>query len=539
MITRFNVLRSRRGFAEAFGLAAIMLILMVGVGAAVVAFAFQSRTAADTMMLTSAVVSRANVYAGELTETAAGGLAAGPKAPEPYSGVTTTIDSVADVDSATKRLTITARFTNGTDVKRVIDIHRNDVTHIASVDPDTGKYTWTKATNTADTTVFSVWSAATDSVRKLTAAESVGLSNARTKWLVLQPRGGIDSDGHLWMWGSNTYGQLGDNSTVNSATPKQIGTRTYSDLITLAKTTFAIDTSGNLWAWGFDGTTNLIYNADVSTNELEPVKIISSVWIDIASDGDRVFAVNSSHNVYGWGSTANGGLGGATGASATTPGKLPISGIMQVAASGNAGWALADDGDLFGWGTGIIGDGTDAVNAPPTQIKAGTKFTMVTASNESGASDGAAAIDRAGKVWSWGTNTDGRLGDGTTTTRKSPVATSSGTFISVFMVRDTTYGIAPTGALYAWGSDEYRYGGAFDSGSKVPVNIMVGQKFSYIAPASVNGSTANAVAAIDDQGDAWKLNPGGTGLWSVSPTPVGTTKAFRMPVPSGFVTSDW
>jgi alpha-tubulin suppressor-like RCC1 family protein len=37
---------------------------------------------------------------------------------------------------------------------------------------------------------------------------------------------GIKNDGTLWLWGYNSYGQLGLNNTVNKSSPTQVGSYT-------------------------------------------------------------------------------------------------------------------------------------------------------------------------------------------------------------------------------------------------------------------------------------------------------------------------
>lgn len=74
----------------------------------------------------------------------------------------------------------------------------------------------------------------------------------------------IKSDGTLWAWGNNASGQLGDGTTVNRASPVQVGTATnWSALSGGASHTIGLGFDGTLWAWGDntfgqlgDGSTN-------------------------------------------------------------------------------------------------------------------------------------------------------------------------------------------------------------------------------------------------------------------------------------------
>ena len=60
------------------------------------------------------------------------------------------------------------------------------------------------------------------------------------------------SDGTLWAWGDNGFGQLGDGTTTDRLTPTQIGTATNWKTITAGRfhDTAATRSDGTLWAWG-------------------------------------------------------------------------------------------------------------------------------------------------------------------------------------------------------------------------------------------------------------------------------------------------
>ena len=58
------------------------------------------------------------------------------------------------------------------------------------------------------------------------------------------------ADQTLWAWGSNSDGQLGDGTTTDSISPKQIGTSRWVGVAAGKSHSVAIDTNGGLWAWG-------------------------------------------------------------------------------------------------------------------------------------------------------------------------------------------------------------------------------------------------------------------------------------------------
>src|SRR5215470_2496428 len=71
----------------------------------------------------------------------------------------------------------------------------------------------------------------------------------------------VKSDGTLWAWGYNHYGQLGDGTNTDRNTPVQIGTG-FASVTAGQGYTVAVKSDGTLWTWGYnpygelgDGTT--------------------------------------------------------------------------------------------------------------------------------------------------------------------------------------------------------------------------------------------------------------------------------------------
>jgi alpha-tubulin suppressor-like RCC1 family protein len=111
--------------------------------------------------------------------------------------------------------------------------------------------------------------------------------------LQLNIAGAIKTDGTLWVWGTNTYGQLGDNTVVSKSSPVQtVAGGTNWRQASLGPSSIALKTDGSVWAWGFNHKGQL---ADgTTTSRSSPVQIISGStnWITaITNSGYTMFAI--------------------------------------------------------------------------------------------------------------------------------------------------------------------------------------------------------------------------------------------------------
>ena len=189
----------------------------------------------------------------------------------------------------------------------------------------------------------------------------------------------------------------------------------------------AVKTDGTLWTWGLndlgqlgDGTTSLrtspITTAGGGTN-----------WKQVACGYKHVAAIKTDGTLWSWGRNSSGQLGNGTTTSSSSPGTTAGGGTnwKQVACGYNGTAAIKTDGTLWTWGSGgsgQIGDGTTSTRSSPvTTVLGGTNWKQVSCGDNH-----KAAIKTDGTLWTWGYNGLGQLGDGTTSTRSSPVTTVLG-----------------------------------------------------------------------------------------------------------------
>jgi alpha-tubulin suppressor-like RCC1 family protein len=86
----------------------------------------------------------------------------------------------------------------------------------------------------------------------------------------------IKTDGRLWLWGNGAYGRLGNNATTNRSSPVQtVSATTNWKLVTVGQNhTAAIKTDGTLWLWGTNSFGNLGTNE--GTGRSSPVQTVSA-----------------------------------------------------------------------------------------------------------------------------------------------------------------------------------------------------------------------------------------------------------------------
>jgi alpha-tubulin suppressor-like RCC1 family protein len=134
------------------------------------------------------------------------------------------------------------------------------------------------------------------------------------------------------------------------------------------------------------------------------------------------------------------------------------------------------DGKLWAWGynaDGQLGDGTYTGRNSPVQIGS-DKWTRISAGNFY-----TLGIKQDGTLWAWGFNADGQLGDGTNSYRNTPVQIGTGKWISVTAGYAHTLGIKQDGTLWAWGFNaDGQLGDGTNTNRNTPVQIGTGKWIS-------------------------------------------------------------
>jgi len=289
--------------------------------------------------------------------------------------------------------------------------------------------------------------------------ETVVWSNG-TDWLRLLDKTPFPTE--LYAWGYNTLGKLGDGTTVNKCSPvREFCSATDWCYVSAGYChSAAVKTSGELWSWGYNSNCQLGDNT--GTDRCSPVREISSStdWCSVCAGGYHTLAIKTSGQIWAWGQGGSGKLGTGNNNNRSSPVREFCSAIdwCQVTTAGIHSAAVKTSGQIWVWGynsQGRLGDGTTVGKCSPVrEICSATDWCGVVTSAAH-----TVAIKTSGEVWAWGRNTNGRLGDGTTVDSCSPIrefcSATNWCHIAGGRTSYRTIAIKSSGELWGWGNNNW------------------------------------------------------------------------------------
>ena len=319
----------------------------------------------------------------------------------------------------------------------------------------------------------------------------------------------------LMVCGDNTYGALGDNTTVSKSSMIQTVTfganwKQVSGNSLNTAVLGAIKINGTLWMWGTNNAGQLGDNT--VTKRSSPVQTVAlgTNWKQVSCGYNNAGAIKSDGTLWMWGLGSNGTIGDNTGTNRSSPVQTVTGGTnwKQFSCGHTHATAIKNDGTLWCWGQnnlGQLGNNSNTSTSSPIQtIVGGNNWKQVSAGYQN-----TAAIKNDGTLWCCGKNDKGQLGDNTITDRSSPVQTIAlGTnWKQVSSGYKTMAAIKTDGTLWCWGSN-------FDTGS-LAIGGQLGDNTSVTNRSSPVQTIAygtnwkqvccgfNHVAAIKTDGTLW------------------------------------
>jgi len=200
---------------------------------------------------------------------------------------------------------------------------------------------------------------------------------------LVTPSGGhcvaVKTDGTLWTWGLNDRGQLGDGTVVNKSSPNTTaggGTnwKTVASNLGNGRNSAAIKTDGTLWTWGNDSYGQLGFNTQ-NAHRSSPGTTAGggANWKQVSFSNSRMHGIKTDGTLWTWGAGAFGALGSNSTTNRSSPVTIFGSGTdwKFTCSGGPVGAAVKTDGTLWTWGlndTGALGDGTTTNRSTPGTI---------------------------------------------------------------------------------------------------------------------------------------------------------------------------
>lgn len=275
----------------------------------------------------------------------------------------------------------------------------------------------------------------------------------------------LKDDGTVWTWGNNNVGQLGDGTITKKRLPQQVsGLTSVVQIVAADNSSYALRSDGSVWAWG-SNLSKVLGIGNVTSSQRNPVKVntLSNI-VKISAGYKNAAAIDSNGYLYAWGSNSFGQVGtGTTNNEISSPLLLTtITNVKDVSVGHNNIMAITNDGKLWNWGkcdtsgtneSSICSSYTMNPTLVPDVVNAQNIFTKETV---------AFVIKDDDLLWGFGYNVNGRLGRGHNTVSSqqkipSPVVKSNDmsdeltNVISVSIGAGHSLALRSDGSLWTWG----------------------------------------------------------------------------------------
>jgi len=312
---------------------------------------------------------------------------------------------------------------------------------------------------------------------------------------------GIKADGTVWAWGANNYGQLGDETTTTAETPVQVhgagGIGFLQNVVAVAagdSMSFALKSDGTLWAWGRNNFGQL--GDGTNTDSPVPVQVsISGYVTDIQSGFTYGVALKSDGTVWTWGLDAFENLGNGAGNSpSNTPAQVSgLTTVTVISAGGNQSFAIKSNGQVWAWGyngPGQLGIGNNSNQGTPQQVTSPTNITTISTNGAH-----TLALKNDGTVWESGDLDPDNLGTVTFTETNTFTQISGVSNVAIISAGlYDSYTVKTDGTFWDWGLNAY---GQLGNGTTTD-SITPGQITSLTGTTIIGGGFNYADAIITD-----------------------------------------
>ena len=369
------------------------------------------------------------------------------------------------------------------------------------------------------------------------ATNSVGVDSARPLPTTIAfpaergivAAGGLHScllreDSRALCWGNNERGQLGDGTFESRARPVPVtGDFSFAQIAGGGQHSCGLTPAGDILCWGNNESGQL--GDGTSSVRAAPVRVNSTAQFRVVRTGQaHSCGLTRTGAVLCWGANSYGQLGDGTHATRLSPVTVQLPGPAATLAAGwNHSCAILQDGSAYCWGrndSGQLGDGTTSDRAAPVAVATDDRLVSIAAGNGHtcavsttgvgfcwgrnqygqlgiGEFGGSYATPRAvalgaplatvaagsvhscgrardGRIWCWGRNANGQLGDGTRQDRATPVPVRGAPLAALQAGGAHSCGVTASGEAFCWG---YNTDGQLGTGdrenSPAPARVVI------------------------------------------------------------------
>jgi alpha-tubulin suppressor-like RCC1 family protein len=294
---------------------------------------------------------------------------------------------------------------------------------------------------------------------------------------------GVTTDNLAYCWGLNNYGQLGIGEAPIQLRPVAVaGGLRFRQVSPGDLHTCGVTTVNRAYCWGRNASGQLGENTTMQPSRT-PIAVAGALLFRQVSAGEaHTCGVTTDNVAYCWGANFFGHLGDGTGNDSSTP--VAVAGglrFRQVSAGAHHTCGVALNDLTYCWGgnfSGQLGDGTTTNRFTPVRVHAaGLRFGQVSAGDAH-----TCGVTTDNRAYCWGSNGDGGLGDGTTTTRLTPVPVAGGRrFLRVSAGGQYTCAVNPFDRAFCWGRNtRSQLGDNTTTQRLTPVRVLGGLRFRQV-----------------------------------------------------------
>ena len=293
------------------------------------------------------------------------------------------------------------------------------------------------------------------------------------------------TDGTLWGAGANYFGMLGLNQPHNTkiSSPTQVGTdKTWDKVSYQWKHKYGIKTDGTLWAWGLNDYGSLGLNETHAVSHSSPVQLPGTNWKSAGGAYYNTAAIKTDGTLWTWGLNYGGGLGLNQGYTPTfqgisSPTQLPGTDWLHTASAYYEHMAVDSGGTLMTWGSNVygqLGQNDRTAYSSPVQIYSGFSATP----------------------WSGWSQTD-----------NSMIGTVEGGYMA----------LKADGTMWSWGNSKYGENGLNQGGTvRYSSPVQVGTVSPTLYWTHLMNSGWTTVFGIKNDNTLWRWGWGGEGQGGVT-----------------------